>query len=356
MTDRMPADVQAPDTCAGARDSRVLMPGAPRRTVIASLAAVAGMMAVPGVGVAQSATWPGGKTLRLVIPSGAGSGSDIFTRNMAEFLAKDLGTTVIVENKPGATGMLAGEAVARAPADGLTLLVSFSGAIIGNKLMMDKPSFDPIDDLTPIGRIGLVGNVLMVTPDVPAKSVKELADYAKARGETISYGTWGVASGGHLAMESVAQQTGMKTHHVPYKSVGQVPLDMLAGAVKVGWTDAATALPYVQSGRLRAIAVTGFVRLPQMTEVASLKEQGLVFDAPPAYGLFGPKGMSPELAERINAALNRWLAHPQTVEFLATRQNMPRSDLTTPAQYARYLQQELVSWRKLMEQAGVKVK
>jgi tripartite-type tricarboxylate transporter receptor subunit TctC len=102
--------------------------------------------------------------------------------------------------------------------------------------------------------------------------------------------------------------------------------------------------------------VTGFVRLPQMTDVASLKEQGLVFDAPPAYGLFGPKGMSPELTERINAALNRWLVSPQTVEFLATRQNMPRSDLTTPAQYARYLQQELVSWRKLMEQAGVKVK
>ena len=112
MTDRIHGDVQAPDPCAGARESSALMPRGPRRTVIASL--VAGWAAVPGVGVAQSVAWPGGKTLRLVTPSGAGSGSDLFTRNLAEFLSKDLGTTVIVENKPGATGMLAGEAVARA--------------------------------------------------------------------------------------------------------------------------------------------------------------------------------------------------------------------------------------------------
>lgn len=329
---------------------RVTLAG--RRTALGAMAA--GLMAASLPAGAQQADWPAGKPIRVVIPSGAGGGADIFSRQMAEFFARELNTSVIVDNKPGATGMVAGELVARQPPDGLTLLVSFSGAIVGNKLMMEKLSFDPIDDLTPIGRVGVIGNALVVTTDLPFKTVKELVDHYKSRGETLNYASWGVGSGGHLAMESIRQQTGVKTNHVPYKTVAQIPTDMLAGALSVAWIDSATALPFLKSGRLRAIAVTGHVRLPQMSDVASLQEQGLIFDAPPAYGLFGPKGMSPELTNRINAVLNRWLAQPQTIEFLAQKQNMPKPEPTTPAQYARLLQNELVSWRKLIEQAGFK--
>ena len=323
-----------------------------RRAVAATLAAAMTAAGLPSAR-AQSG-WPDGKTIRIVIPSGAGGGSDIFSRVMAEYFSSELGTTVIVENKPGATGMLAGETVARAPADGLTLLVLFSAAIVGNTLLMKPRSFEPLQDLTPIGRVGVTGNVLLVHPDVPAKSVKELVDHARARKGELNYASWGVASGGHLAMETVKRQTGMQINHVPYKTVSQIAPDLISGVVPVAWMDAATGLPHIRSGRVRAIAVTSAQRMPQLPDVAGLAEQGLKYDAHPAYGLFGPKGMPAELVQRINALLNQWLARPQTTEFFAQRQNMPRSEPMSAEQYAKSLQDELQAWTRLMADAGLK--
>jgi len=282
-----------------------------------------------------------------------GRRADDTTPNPSTPSATELGTKVLVDNKPGATGMVAGEIVARAPADGLTLLVSFSGAIVGNTLLMKPRSFEPMTDLTPIGRIGITGNVLLVNPEVPARSVKELVEVAKARGGTMNYASWGVASGGHLAMESLKQQTGMVISHVPYKTVSQIPTDLISGVVPVAWVDAATAVPHIRSGKVRAIAITSTQRMPQIPEVSSLTEQGYVYDAHPVYGLFGPKGMPAELVQRLNAVLNRWLAMPQTIEFFAQRQNMPRSEPMSAEQYAKSLQDELQSWIRLIQQAGL---
>lgn len=323
-----------------------------RRRVLAS--AVAGIVAAGGLPMVRAQSdWPDGRLVRLVLPSGAGSGADIFSRAMAQYFSSELGTTVLVENKPGATGMVAGEAVARAPADGLTLLVSFSAAIVGNTLLMKPRNFEPLLDLTPIGRIGVTGNVLMVHPDVPARSVKELVEYVRTRNGELNYASWGIGSGGHLAMETVKQQTGMRVNHVPYKSVGQIVPDLISGVVPVSWLDAASGLPHIRSGKMRAIAVTSVLRMPQLPDVPSLAEQGLQYDAHPAYGLFGPKKMPAAVVRQINALLNEWLARPQTIEFFAQHQNMPRSEPMSAEQYARSLQDELRAWTRLIRDAGL---
>lgn len=317
-------------------------------------AAVASIAAVAGLSAARAQSdWPSGRLIRLVLPSGPGGGTDIFGRAMAEYFAAELGTKVVVENKPGATGMIAGETVARAPADGLTLLISFSAAIVGNTLLMKPRSFEPLQDLTPIGRVGVTGNVLLVHPDVPARSIKELVDHARARNGALNYASWGVASGGHLAMESVKGQTGMQINHIAYKTVSQISPDLVSGVVPVGWIDAPTGLPHIRSGRVRAIAVTSARRMPLLPDVATLAEQGLRYDAHPVYGLFGPKGMPAAVVQRLNALLNQWLARPQTIEFFAQHQNMPRSDPMTAEQYARSLQDELRDWTRLIQDAGM---
>lgn len=325
-------------------------PDASRRRVLAGAAGLLGA-GLPGALQAQ-ADWPAGGTVKLVIPSGAGGGSDIFSRAMAEYFSSELKTRVLVDNKPGATGMVAGEIVARAPADGLTLLVSFSAAIVGNHLLMKPRSFEPLQDLTPIGRVGVTGNVLLVHPEVPARSVKELVEHSRGRGGELNYASWGVASGGHLAMESIKRQTGLRANHVPYKTVSQIPTDLIAGVVPVAWMDAATAVTHVRSGRVRALAVTSAQRMPLFSDVPSLADQGVRYDAHPVYGLFGPRGMPVATVNRINALLNQWIARPETIEFMAQRQNMPRSEPMSAEQYARSLQDELRAWTVLIQEAG----
>ena len=230
--------------------------------------------------------------------------------------------------------------------------MSFSAAIVGNHLLMKPRSFEPLQDLTPIGRIGVTGNVLLVHPDVPARSVKELVEHSRGRGGELNYASWGIASGGHLAMESIKRQTGLRANHVPYKSVSQIPTDLIAGVVPVAWVDAATAVPHVRSGRVRALAVTSTQRAPLFAEVPTLADQGVRYDAHPVYGLFGPKGMSVATVNRINALLNQWITRPETIDFMAQRQNMPRSEPMSAEQYARSLQDELRAWTVLIQEAG----
>jgi tripartite-type tricarboxylate transporter receptor subunit TctC len=203
-----------------------------RRTVLrAAAAAVAAASAGPAL--AQQPGWPGGKPIRMVLPSGAGGGADLFGRLMAEWLGRELGTNVVVDNRPGANGLLATQEVARAAPDGLTLLISFTAAPVANKLLMLKPPVDPLDSLTPVARVGgRGGNMIVVNPSLPVKTLKELVDYAKTR-KDLTYASWGIGSGGHLVMESIKRQSGMQIEHVPYKTVAQIPPDLISGVIPV---------------------------------------------------------------------------------------------------------------------------
>jgi tripartite-type tricarboxylate transporter receptor subunit TctC len=293
-------------------------------------------------------------TLRLITPSGPGAGADIFTRSMADYFAKELGVNVIVENKPGATGMLAGEAVAKGPSDGSRFLVSFTAAIVGNKLLMDKMSFDPIEDLSPIGRIRIASNMLVVHPDIPVKNLKEFVAYVKSSKNEMNYASWGIGSGGHLAMESLLQQAGIKMNHVPYKSTASIAQDLLPGTIKVAWFDAATPLVHIKAGKIRPIVSTGPQRFPQLPEVLTIAESHYEYEAHPAYGLFGHKALSPEIIQRVNHVLNRWLSLPETNGFFLEKQNLAYSDPTSASEYAKIIQNDIPIWTKLLNQAGIK--
>jgi len=323
---------------------------APRRTALTALAGLAAALAAPA---ARGQAWPAGKQIRLVLPSGAGGGADVFARPMAEWMSKELGATVVVDNKPGATGLIATEQVARQPPDGYTLLISFTAATVANKLVMVKPSVDPLG-LTPIGRIsGGGGNMIIVNPELPVRNVKELVDYAKGK-PGLSYASWGIGSGGHLVMEWIKQQTGMEITHVPYKTVAQIPPDVISGVIPVAFIDSASPMVHIRSGRVRPIAAASQTRLPQIKDIPTLPEQGIPLEAQSWYGMFGPPGMPSELVDRINVLLNRWLLLPDTIAFFEQKQNGPAPVPTTPAEFQKVIDGDLVAWKKLMDAAGIK--
>jgi tripartite-type tricarboxylate transporter receptor subunit TctC len=269
-------------------------------------------------------------------------------------MSQQLKVPVVVENRPGANGILAHETVVRQPADGYSLVISYSAALIGNKLMLPKMSHDPLVDLQPIGRIGGGGgNVLIVNADLPVRNIKEMVDWVKARGVEVSYASWGIASGGHLVMEMMKHRLGMKLSHVPYKTVAQIPPDIISGVVPIAWIDSATPVTHVKSGRVRAIATAAQRRLPLFPEVATLNEQGIPFEVETWYGLFAPAGLPHDVLVRLNTVLNQWLRLPETASFFEQKQNSPAPIPMTPEQYIALLQRDVVAWKGLIADSRV---
>lgn len=314
------------------------------------LGLAASSLAVPGH---SQADWPARKPIRLILPSGAGGGADPFSRLLADFLGKELATQVVVENRPGANGILAAEQVLHQPPDGHTLLISFTAATVGNKLMRLKMSHDPMSDLTPIAIIGgTSGNLLIVHPALPVSNLSDLVAYSKTRSD-LSYGSWGIASGGHLFMEYIKQQTGLRTHHVPYKSATQVVPDVISGVLPVAWTDSSSPIAAIKSGRVRAIATSSPTELPQNPGVKPLPEQGVRFDARSWYGLFGPRGLPEPIVNRLNTLVNRWTELDETTHFMAERQNAPKGLVLSPQEFAQLMQRDIVAWGELIKAAGI---
>jgi len=324
-----------------------------RRQLLGAAAATTVLGSATRAVQAQPA-WPAGKTIRIVLPSGAGGGADIFGRVMAEFMGKELGTQVIIDNKAGANGLLAMDAVVRQPPDGYNLVVSFTASVIGNKLLQTKLAFDPINDLTPIAKIGGEGgNILIVNPELPVKNVRDLIELTKTR-KDLSYASWGIGSGGHLIMEALKATTGMQINHVPYKTVAQISPDVISNVIPVAWIDTASPIPHIKSGRVRAIATSGTNVLPQTPEALPLVQQGIQLTQLPYYSLHGPKGMPDAIVQRIVGVVNKWMALPETATFYRDRNNQPPPGQTSPDQLLKQLQSDLVSWGRMYELAGIK--
>ncbi len=322
-----------------------------RRQALQGVVAIAGGAAL-GCAQAQAA-WPS-RPVRLVLPSGAGGGSDLFGRQLADYFSKEWGQPVVVDNKPGANGVIALESIVRQAGDGHNLVISFAGGIVGNKVMPNKLSIDTVNDFKPIGLIGGDGgNLLVAHPALPANNLKELLALAKAEKGGLSYGSWGIASGGHLAMESINVLAGVTMNHVPYKTVAGIPPDLVSGVLKVSTIDAATPLALIKAGRIKAIAALSPSRLPQLPDTPTAGEQGFPVEVTPWYGLFGPASMSSELANRINAVLNKWLLLPETKAFFETKQNYPAPVPRTADEFAAQIQREVPIWRKMVADAKI---
>lgn len=317
-----------------------------------AFAALAGALCLTS-GVQAAEPWPGARPIQLVIASAPGGGTDTFARVFAEKLAAQIGQSIVAENKPGANGMIGNDAVVRATPDGYTLLFTYAASIVSNKWLMPKMPHDPQKDLTPIAQIGAGGNLLVVSRDFPARTFAEFVTEIKAKPDTYNYGTWGTGSGGHIAMESLKQQTGLAMQHVPYKGVMPTLIDLKGGRLQVAFVDSTTALPMIQAGDIIPLVSSGTRRGAITNEVPTLNEVGLVYNADAWYALMGPKDLPAPIVQRLNTAVNAILQDPEMLERF--RQfNMAEPPLKTPEAFAQTIAHDIDAWGKVIQAANIR--
>lgn len=320
--------------------------------VLAAMTVLAATATTSAFGTAGGNPWPS-RPVKLVVSSAAGSGTDIFARLIGERLSRALGQPFIIDNRPGANGILGNEYAARASPDGYTLLFTYAATMAINPGLFPKLAYDPRKDFVPVAQVGSVGNMLLVTPDLPIHNLRELVAYAKAHPGQIDFGSWGTGSGGHLTMESVMHQTGIKMRHIPYKSVPQMTNDMLGGNIKVAFADVTSPIQLIKAGKLRAIAVSGTTRVPQFPDVPTLVEQGVPFRTASWYGAFAPAGTPPAIVARLNREVNAALASPE-IRARMTELNLPLAPQTQPTEFGQRLAADITTWGSIIQAANVK--
>jgi len=261
------------------------------------LQAASAAFALPRLAIAQA--YPT-KPIRYIVPVAAGGGNDMIARVVAERWGKLLGQPFVVDNQSGGGGVIACQTTAHAAPDGYTLMQGYV-ATHGTTPATRRVTYDAIKDFTPIGMIGATPNVLAVNVNVPAKSVKEFIEYAKRNPDKLSYGSAGAGSLTHLTMELFKQETGVPIVHLPYRGIAPAINDLLGGQTQAMFPGLAAALPHLRSGRMRALAVTGKQRSPQLKDAPTMEELGFKgFDAMQWYGSVGPAGLPAEIVRRLN--------------------------------------------------------
>jgi tripartite-type tricarboxylate transporter receptor subunit TctC len=317
-----------------------------RRTLIALGAAAFGALAQPLTSRAQ-----GGRVVRFILPNATGSGVDAITRAAQPALAKALGTPIVVENQPGAGGILGVQAITRAAPDGMTLGVVSNNVVIFPSVYKTLP-FDLANDITPIAIVGTTPMVLVVNPKLPAQNSKELVALLKAKPGQINYGSGGNGTILHLATAMYLDEAGVSAQHVPYKGVGPMVSDLIGGQIEM----ATAALPSVQghlkSGTLRAIGVTTAQRVAAAPEIPTFVEQGLpgyVVDA--WFAVIGPKGMAPAEVRRAHDAVVAAFADPAVVEAMNKQGNV--ISVGSSEQAHQYFRTEMAKYAKLVKKAGI---
>jgi len=316
-----------------------------RRTVLAAAAAAAGALVMPA-SFAQSE-----KVVRFVLPNATGSGVDAITRSAQPALAKALGSSVIVENQPGAGGIVGLQTLARSAPDGMTLGVVSNNVVIFPSVLKSIP-FDMPNDFTPIAIVGYTPVVLVVNAKVPANDSKSLIALLKAKGAEMNYASGGNGTILHLATAMFLDEAGVKATHVPYKGVGPMLTDLIAGQVQF----ATAALPSVQahlkSGALKAIGVATAQRVPAAPEIPTFVEQGLPNYVVEAwFAVIGPKGMQPPDIQRIHGAVVAAFNDPAVMETMAKQGNV--INITPTERAMPFFRSEMAKYAQLVKKAGV---
>lgn len=301
-------------------------------------------------GIAQ--TYPN-KPVRLMVGANAGGGTDIIARMLAEKMADSLKGTFVVENKPGASNTIAADLTAKAPPDGHTLLVATNtGQAIAPHLI--KLNFDPIKDLTPIGLVVTVPNVLVVGPAVPANSVKELVALMKSQPENFKYASSGVGSTQHIAGEGFDIAAGVKSIHVPYKGSSQAHLDIIAGNVQMMFDTTSSAMGQIKAGKFKPLAVTSAQRSSELPTVPTLAEAGIGgFEMTTWYGVFVTTGTPLDVVTKLQAELARILKLPDVQAKLKGLGGEPGN--MSVEQFTQLNRQEFERFGKLIRQANIKM-
>ena len=311
--------------------------------------AVLGLYATALVG-AQTQDWPN-RPVKMIVASAPATGGDVVARLMATELSKALGQQFVVENRPGALGVLANSAGAQATPDGYTVLFSFAAAIAVNHTLQPKLPYDTFKDLIPVAQVGSVSNLLLVSPDLPVKNVKEFVQYAKAN-PGVRYGSWGIGSGGHLAMESLGLQTGTTLVNVPYKATTAAFADVIGGHLHVTTSDSASPRTLIGAGKLRPIAAIGSRRVPSFPDVPTMTEQGFPFEADGWYGFFFPARTPAHIQQRLNEQVTRIVSLPAVREQLHAG-NIMDPPPKTPAAFGDMIRRDIGIWGDVIRKAKV---
>ena len=293
------------------------------------------------------------KPVRVIVPFSPGGAADVPGRILMTRLSESLGQQIIVDNRPGAGSTIGAEIVSKSPADGYTLLMISNTHVISAALYKTL-KYDAISDFTPILQFGDAPNVLVVHPSLPVKTVKDLIALAKAKPGQIDYASSGNGSSQHLFTALFANMAGIKMNHIPYKGSGQARADLVGGQIMVGMPGISSVVQNINSGRLRALGVTGAKRSPELPNVPTIAEAGVKgYEASLWLGLVGPKGLPKEVVARLNdeaAKLTRNAAFRQQLQKIGT-------DVVYrgPEQWAKYLQSERAKWAKVVKDTGVQV-
>ncbi|HYC37044.1 MAG TPA: tripartite tricarboxylate transporter substrate binding protein [Usitatibacter sp.] len=294
------------------------------------------------------------KPVKVVVPFAAGGAVDIITRILGEKLQPVLGQPIVVEPVTGAGGNIGSAAVAKAPPDGYTLLMATTGTHTINPGLYRNMPFDAVKDFVPITIIASVPNLLVVHPSVPAKTVKELVELARAQAGKMNFASFGHGTSNHLSGELLNSVAGIKTQHVPYKSAPQAVLELVGGQVNFAFVNAPLALPQVKAGKLRALAVTGAQRSPAVPELPTMKEAGLDFVVESWYGFMAPAGTPKAVIDKIYNDTITVLKRPDVVEAFAKR----GADVATsasPEEFAKMVATEKARWAEVIEKSGAKI-
>ena len=303
---------------------------------------------------AHAQTYPA-KPVRILVGFAPGGSTDLTARLFAQELNKMWGTQVVVDNRPGASGMIAAELTSKAPPDGYTWLVSPQTSTVVAPLIYKKIGYDPIRDFAPIAVIGSTPQLLVLHPSLPPRNFKEFSAFVKANAKTLSYGSGGFGSTPHMAGELLNTSLKVKVTHVPYKGENPGVADLLGGQIPYMFSNLPVALPHVQAGKLRAVAITSLKRSPLAPEFPTVAESGIPgFDTATWSGLYVPSATPRELVKRINADIVR-IANAPEFRKRMLQQGIDQSDADTPEKHAAFLKTEFTRWGKVIQEAGVKV-
>ena len=322
----------------------------PRALLTALYFATASLWAA-GPGVAQG--YPD-RPIRIVVPFAAGGGSDVVGRAIAQKLTEKLGQSVVVENRTGAAGSLGATQVARAPADGYTLLLASSSEIAQYPNVATNVPYDSLRDFTPIALLATVPLVLTVAENLPVGSVQELLEHARRNPGKLNYGSAGPGSTTHLAMALFTSMTRTTMTHVPYRGSPQVVTDLLAGSLQLAIPTMAAVLPHAAGGKLKLLAASTAKRAAALPNLPTIAESGVAGYATGLWtGLMAPANTPPAIVAMLNAAVSEALASPDFKEALA-RQGAEQAG-GTPEQFAQEIRREMTLWQEVVKQTGIRI-
>ncbi|RYX95398.1 MAG: tripartite tricarboxylate transporter substrate binding protein [Comamonadaceae bacterium] len=319
-----------------------------RRNALISAAA----LVTPAAFAQAQGNWPAGP-IRVVVPTTAGGASDTLMRLLAQKMSESMKTPVIVDNKPGAGNVIGSDAVAKAPPDGYTLLLTYTDHVFNPFLHPSMP-YDTARAFTPIGLIGSVPLLLAVNNAVPAKTTGEFIAMAKASPGTLNFASAGSGSSLHLAGELFKSMAGINVVHVPYKGTSPAFIDLIGGQVQFMFPTTASAAVHLQAGKIRALAITGSKRAPNLPNIPTVAESGLPgYEAAIWYGMLAPAGTPPAVVARLNTELNKAMQLPDVKAKLAEQGFV--SQPGTPEDFGRMISAEMDRWGKLIREQNIKL-